>query len=131
MPGSHMMKRMTNTLQSIRLPSYHEAARPGLLGVPARLVVFDTESGKIVASPAMVEHTDDLFYDAGKGRIYVLGEGFIDVWRQMDPDHYDRIGRVATPTDSRTGLFVPDLGELFETTPHGAQGAQIGVYSIQ
>ncbi len=100
--------------------------------MPARLVVFDTESGKIVASPATVEHTDDLFYDAGKGRIYVLGEGFIDVWRQMDPDHYDRIGRVATPPDSRTGLFVPDLGELFETTPHhGAQGAQIGVYSIQ
>jgi DNA-binding beta-propeller fold protein YncE len=100
--------------------------------MPARLVVFDTESGKIVASPAMVEHTDDLFYDAGKGRIYVLGEGFIDIWRQMDPDHYDRIGRVATPADSRTGLFVPDLGELFETTPHhGAQGAQIGVYSIQ
>jgi DNA-binding beta-propeller fold protein YncE len=100
--------------------------------MPARLVVFDTESGKIVASPAMVEHTDDLFYDAGKGRIYVLGEGFIDVWRQMDPDHYDRIGRVATPADSRTGLFVTDLRELFETTPHhGAQGAQIGVYSIQ
>jgi DNA-binding beta-propeller fold protein YncE len=100
--------------------------------MPARLVVFDTESGKIVASPATVEHTDDLFYDAGKGRIYVLGEGFIDVWRQMDPDHYDRIGRVATPADSRTGLFVPDLGELFETTPHhGAQGAQIGVYGIQ
>ena len=100
--------------------------------MPARLAVFDTESGKIVASPAMVEHTDDLFYDAGKGRIYVLGEGFIDVWRQMDPDHYDRIGRVATPADSRTGLFVPDLEELFETTPHhGAQGAQIGVYGIQ
>ena len=100
--------------------------------MPAQLAVFDTESGKIVASPAMVEHTDDLFYDAGKGRIYVLGEGFIDVWRQMDPDHYDRIGRVATPADSRTGLFVPDLEELFETTPHhGAQGAQIGVYGIQ
>jgi DNA-binding beta-propeller fold protein YncE len=100
--------------------------------IPARLVVFDTDSGKIVASPAMVEHTDDLFYDAGKSRIYVLGEGFIDVWRQIDPDHYDRIGRIATPADSRTGLFVPDLRELFETTPHhGAQGAQIGVYSIE
>jgi len=63
---------------------------------------------------------------------FCLGEGFIDVWRQMDPDHYDRIGRVATPADSRTGLFVPDLEELFETTPHhGAQGAQIGVYGTQ
>ena len=98
--------------------------------IPARLAVFDTETGKIVASPAMVEHTDDLFFDAGKGRIYVLGEGFIDVWRQRDPDHYDRIGRVPTPADARTGLFVPDLGELFETIPHhGAQGAEIDVYA--
>ncbi len=40
---------------------------------------------------------------------HVLGEGFIDVRRQMDPDHYDRIGRVATPADSRTGLFTPVL----------------------
>ena len=100
--------------------------------MPARLVVFDTETGKIVASPAMVEHTDDLFFDAGKGQIYVLGEGFIDVWRQRDPDHYDRIGRVPTPADARTGLFVPDLGELFETIPHhGAQGAEIDVYATQ
>jgi hypothetical protein len=35
--------------------------------MPARRAVFDTESGKIVVSPAMVEHTDDLLYDAGKG----------------------------------------------------------------
>ncbi len=100
--------------------------------IPARLVVFDTESGKIVASPAMVEHTDDLFFDANKGRIYVLGEGFIDVWRQQDPDHYDRIGHIPTPADARTGLFVPDLGELFETVPHhGAQAERISVYAIQ
>src|SRR5947199_2111619 len=82
--------------------------------------------------PGLIAKNPIRLYDAGKGRIYVLGEGFIDVRRQMDPDHYDRIGRVATPADSRTGLFVPDLGELFETTPHhGAQGAQIGVYGIQ
>jgi len=100
--------------------------------MPARLVVFDTESGKIVVSPAMVEHSDDLFFDASKGRIYVLGEGFIDVWRQKDPDHYDRIGRVPTPADARTGLLVPDLGELFETIRHhGPQGAQIDVYETK
>jgi hypothetical protein len=100
--------------------------------IPAKLVVFDTESGKIVASPAMVEHTDDLFYDASKGRVYVLGEGLIDVWQQKDPDHYERIQRVATPADSRTGLFVADLGELFETIPHhGQQPEQIDVYETK
>jgi DNA-binding beta-propeller fold protein YncE len=100
--------------------------------IPAQLAVFDTESGKIVASPAIVEHTDDLFFDASKGRIYILGEGFIDVWQQKDPNHYERIQRVPTPADARTGLFVPDLGLLFETIRHhGAQGAQIDVYETK
>jgi DNA-binding beta-propeller fold protein YncE len=97
--------------------------------MPARLAVFDTETGKIVASPAIVEHTDDLFFDASKNRIYVLGEGFIEAWQEKDPDRYERFGRYPTPADGRTGLFVPDLGVLFETIPHhGQQGAEILVY---
>jgi len=100
--------------------------------MPARLAVFDTETGKVVASPAIVEHTDDLFFDASKGRIYILGEGFIEVWQEKDPDHYERIGRYPTPADWRTGLFVPDLEELFETIPHhGQQGAEILVYGTK
>ena len=100
--------------------------------MPARLAVFNTETGKIVASTAIVEHTDDLFFDVSKGRIYILGEGFIEAWQEKDPDHYERIGRFPTPADGRTGLFVPDLGELFETIPHhGQQGAQILVYETK
>jgi len=98
--------------------------------IPAQLAVFDTETGKILASPNIVEHTDDLFFDASKGRIYILGEGFIEAWHEKDPDHYERVGRYPTPADGRTGLFVPDLGELFETIPHhGQQGAEILVYA--
>jgi DNA-binding beta-propeller fold protein YncE len=100
--------------------------------ISARLAVFDTETGKIVASPTIVEHTDDLFFDASKGRIYILGEGFIEAWLEKDPDHYERIARYPTPADGRTGLFVPDLGELFETIPHhGQQGAEILVYETK
>ena len=100
--------------------------------IPAQLAVFDTETGKIVASPMIVEHTDDLFFDASKGRIYILGEGFIEAWQQKDADHYERIDRYSTPADGRTGLFVPDLGELFETIPHhGQQSAEILVYNTK
>jgi DNA-binding beta-propeller fold protein YncE len=100
--------------------------------IPARLAVFDTETGKIVASPTIVEHTDDLFFDARKSRIYILGEGFIEAWQEKDPDHYDLIARYPTPADGRTGLLVPDLAELFETIPHhGQQGAEILVYEIK
>jgi DNA-binding beta-propeller fold protein YncE len=101
--------------------------------MPARLLVYDTASGKMVASPEVVADTDDLFYDATKGRVYIIGgQGFIDVLQQKDPDHYDRIARVATPPGTRTGLFVPELGRLFAAVPHrGGQQSEILVYETK
>jgi hypothetical protein len=108
------------------------------------LEVIDLKTGRQVHTIPDLNEPQAPFYDAATNRlfvasggdgtlkIYVLGEGFIDIWQQKDPDHYDRIGRVPTPADSRTGLFAPDLGDLFETIPHhGAQGAEIDVYGIQ
>jgi len=87
---------------------------------PPLLLVFNTETGKQVASLEFGKkgvtsgNTDDLFYDAQRGRVYVLdGLGSIDVFQQKDPDHYDRIASYPTPPGTRTGLFVPELGKLF------------------
>ena len=101
--------------------------------MPARLLVFDTANGKMVASPEIVADTDDLFYDANRSRVYIIGgQGFVDVLQQKDPDHYDRIARYPTPPGTRTGLFVPDLGELFAAVPHrGQQGSEILVYEAK
>jgi len=100
---------------------------------PARLLVFDMASGKMVASPEIVGDTDDLFYDATKGRIYVIGgQGFIDVLQERDADHYDRIARYTTPPGTRTGLFVPEWGKLFAAVPHrGQQISEILVYEAK
>src|SRR5262249_40507712 len=58
---------------------------------PARLVVFDTETGKPVADLAISGDTDDLFYDAKRKRIYIsCGEGFIDVVEQYSANSYQR-----------------------------------------
>jgi hypothetical protein len=41
------------------------------------------ESGKVIASLETVGDSDDLFYDATKSRVYVVGdEGFVDVRQQ-------------------------------------------------
>jgi DNA-binding beta-propeller fold protein YncE len=100
---------------------------------PARLLVFDTERGQTVASPEIVADTDDLFYDARRSRIYVIGgQGFIDVLQQKDPDHYDRIARYPTPPGTRTGLFVPEWGRLFAAVPHrGEQHSEILAYEAK
>ena len=99
---------------------------------PSRMLVFDTETAKIVATLPIVDHTDDLFYDASKGRIYVLGEGSIEAWQQKDPDHYDEIGRFSTPPRGHTGLFLPAYGKLFEAVSRqGTHDSQFLVYETK
>jgi DNA-binding beta-propeller fold protein YncE len=97
---------------------------------PARLLVYDTESGRQVTSVEIVGDTDDLFYDATKHRIYVAGgEGFITVLEQQDADRYIASQRLSTAAGARTALFVPELGRLFLAVPHrGSQRAEIRVY---
>jgi len=97
------------------------------------LLVIDTGSGKTIASPETVADTDDLFYDAARSRVYVIGgQGFVDVLQQKDADHYERIGRYQTPAGTRTGLYVPELDELFAAVPHrGQQGSEILVYEAK
>ncbi len=46
--------------------------------------------------------------------------------RKKDADHYDRIGRYPTPGQAQTGLFVPDLGELFKAVT-GADGKGVAI----
>lgn len=103
---------------------------------PPRLLVFDTEAGKEIAAMEVGAkgvvngNMDDLFYDSARGRIYVLnGLGSIDVFQQKDPDHYDRIASYPTPPGSRTGLFVPEWGQLFVgVLQQGTKNAEVRVY---
>ncbi len=100
---------------------------------PARLGVYDTESGRMVAMLNSVGDADDIFYDARLKRIYVIGgEGFIDIFGQKDADHYRFLTRIPTATGARTGLLVPEKDWLYVAVPHyGRQRAEIRVYKLQ
>jgi hypothetical protein len=101
--------------------------------LPAKLVVLDTASGRIVSSLSTIGDTDDIFYDAGRRLVYVIGgEGAVEVLRQRDPDHYEPDGRITTAPGARTGLFVPALNRLFVAVPHrGLQSARVLVYEAK
>jgi DNA-binding beta-propeller fold protein YncE len=100
---------------------------------PPRLLVFDTESGKEIASAEIAGSSDDLFYDSAKRRIYVLtSQGAIDVFQQRDGNHYDHIARINTPAHAQTGLYVPEWGKLFAAVPNsGDQGAEVQVFQAK
>jgi DNA-binding beta-propeller fold protein YncE len=100
---------------------------------PAKLVVLDSKTGRVVATAGIDGDTDDLFYDAKRKQIYVVcGAGVIDVFRQESADAYSALGKVQTAAGARTGLFVPDLDWLFVAVPHrGGQGAEVRVFKPQ
>jgi hypothetical protein len=88
---------------------------------PALLLVYDIDSGKVVARQPIGEDTDDLYYDAARKRVYVVcGGGRIDVVRQNDPDHYALEGSQHTAPRARTGFFVADEATLYVAAPAAA-----------
>ena len=101
--------------------------------LPSRLVVFDTESGKIVAKTDISGDPDELFFDSERRRVYAIcGAGEIDVIEQADPDTYRTSTKISTAEGARTGLFVPERDTLFVAVPHRAsQQAEIRCYQIE
>jgi hypothetical protein len=100
---------------------------------PAKLTVFDAESGKILVNLDTVGDADDIFYDSSRQRIYIAGgDGFLSIFQQLDPDHYEPVTKISTAAGARTALFVPELSRLYLAVPHGgSQRAEVRVYSAQ
>ncbi|HWK11874.1 MAG TPA: hypothetical protein VNR64_17570 [Vicinamibacterales bacterium] len=99
---------------------------------PARLAVVDTKSGSFLTTTAIGGDTDDLFWDAARRRIYVIGgDGFVDVL-QREADRLQSIGRVSTRAGARTGLWVASQSRLYVAVPErGGAAAEIRVFDAE
>jgi DNA-binding beta-propeller fold protein YncE len=98
---------------------------------PAVMLVYDTDSGSLLARVSIGVDTDDLFYDTRRKLVYVIcGEGRVDVVR-ANGGRYLREQSVTTAPRARTGLFVPEDGRLYVAAParEGAP-ARVLVYRI-
>jgi len=96
---------------------------------PGKLVVMDTTTGKVVQTLDSVGGADEVQFDPLTKRIYFVGTtGTLAVFKQMDPDHYELLGKVPTGALAKTGLWVPELRRFYvavpkhivETPPYGA-----------
>ncbi len=98
---------------------------------PGKLVVFDTQTGKSVASLDIAPESDGISFDAKRRLLYIsCGAGSLDVVRQLDADHYEFAGRVPTVKGAGTSIFVPELDRLFLAVPQrDGQSAEIRSYS--
>lgn len=100
---------------------------------PAKVLVYDTENGRVVTEFPCPGDSDDVYFDAARKRLYVAGgAGFIEAFEQKSADQYASLGKVATAAGARTALYVPDWNRLFLAVPHrGNQGAEIRIYQVE
>ncbi|GAC1678017.1 MAG: hypothetical protein PVS2B2_14870 [Candidatus Acidiferrum sp.] len=85
---------------------------------PGKLVVMDSDTGKVIDAIDTEGGVDEVVFDAPSKRIYYTGTtGFVEVFKQVDADHYDRLGRVATGPLAKTTLLVPELGRFYAAVP--------------
>ena len=97
---------------------------------PAKMIVLDANSGKVVTSLPCVGLADDAVYDAGHQHIYVAGDQFVDVFEQH-ADHYALLGRVPGAFRAKTALYVPELNRYFLAVPHHEnKDAEVWVYNV-
>ena len=80
---------------------------------PAQFMVFNTDTGRVVASLPCVGVNSDMSFDIERKRIYVTGSETASVFEQRDADHYEHVAEVPTAYRAKSSVFVPDLKRLY------------------
>jgi DNA-binding beta-propeller fold protein YncE len=97
------------------------------------LLVMDTRTGKELQALSITKgRTDDLVFDPSKKRIYVATTGAVDVYSQIDADHYRLLQTVQTNPVGKTARLVPELNRYFAASPKQNGGkAEVLVFEVQ
>jgi WD40 repeat protein len=99
---------------------------------PGKLVVLDSDGGKVIADLPAVGLVDDMSYDVKRKRIYLAGDQFVDVFEQKDPDHYALLAKIPGSFRAKTGTLVPEWNRYYLAVPHHENhDAEVRVYEVQ
>jgi hypothetical protein len=107
--------------------------------IAPEMTVYDSQSGKEIQSLPGPETMDGVYYDANLERIYMTGgrwygtpeasPGWIYVYQQNNPDHYDLISKIKARPGSGTSLLVPQFNRFYVASQAiGDQPAAILVF---
>jgi DNA-binding beta-propeller fold protein YncE len=97
------------------------------------MVVLNTETGSEVARLRAAGECDDVYFDASRKRVYVIGgAGAISVFQEVDPDHYELVADVPTGIGIRTGYFYTKRDRLYVGVPaKGNEPAQVWTFEAE
>ncbi len=99
---------------------------------PGKLVVLNSDDGKLIADLRAVGFVDDMSYDAKLKRLYLAGDQFVDVFEQKDADHYALLAKITGSFRAKTAILVPELNRYYLAVPHHEnKDAEVRVYEVQ
>jgi DNA-binding beta-propeller fold protein YncE len=85
---------------------------------PGKLVIINTDTGKVVQALNAVGGADEIFYDPPSARIYFSGSsGTLAVFHEDDPDHFRLLGKVPTGAIAKSGIWIPELKRYYSAVP--------------
>lgn len=112
--------------------AYDEVQHRVIVGyrVPAKLIVYDSQTGKEIFSGPMVGDVDDLYWDAKSKSIYISGGGgAVNIFKQTGDKVYQQVANIKTRNGARTSFLAPELGLfLIAARADGGQKAALLVY---
>ena len=94
--------------------------------------VLNSDTGRVLQNLPISTGVDDMVFDPASQRVYLAaGEGFVNVFKETDPDHYQITRKIPTGPLGKTGLLVPQLREYFVAVPpHGTTCAEVLVFAV-
>jgi hypothetical protein len=100
---------------------------------PKLLVMMDADNGKTIQVLDSEGGVDEVEYDPSSQRVYFTGTtGGVEVFKQVDSDHYESLGVVPTGAIAKTSLLVPELKRFYSAVPrHYVVTARHGTKDLQ
>lgn len=92
--------------------------KKGHIYKPGKMVVMNADDGSIVQVLDSEGGVDEVQYDPASQRVYFTGTtGGVEVFKQVDPDHYESLGVVPSSPIAKTSILVPELKRFYVVVP--------------
>lgn len=100
-------------------------------GDPGVLFVLNSDSGSVKGSIRTPPDPDDMDFDASTNRLFIPGNGSLNVYEVSHSDRVALIQRVATAKDAKTGLLLPGGRRYALAVPASKGGtAHIDIFDV-
>ncbi|MES2268641.1 MAG: YncE family protein [Bacteroidota bacterium] len=127
--------KWSKLLPRANFPMAYDVAQHRIIAgyrLPAKLIIYDSETGKEIFNSPMVGDVDDLYWDQHSKSIFISGGGgAVNIFKQTGDAAYRKIADIKTRNGARTSLLVPELNLfLIAARESGDQKATLLVYKI-